>query len=274
MAYIFFSYDKVNKHRKIVRMHKHRNHEIYYLVNGTTKYVVGDEIFNVVKGDVVIIPKDTFHTTDSEECMHNERFLLSFNDDLFDEQTACLLEHLLSHRLVHIPDNRREEFERILHAIGRHYDRENPVGMATVKIHILELVSFIYHYSTEAVVKISESDKVVHEISEYINRHYGEELALDKLGRKFSISESHLSRKFKSVAGVGIKEYITFVRIMNAEQILRTEDVSITEVAARCGFNDSNYFSAVFKKVKGITPLKFAKLVKESSRSEVKHTRF
>ena len=137
--------------------------------------------------------------------------------------------------------------------------------MATVKIHILELISFIYHYSTEAVVKISESDKVVHEISEYINRRYGEELGLDRLSREFSISESHLSRKFKSVAGVGVNEYITFVRIMNAERMLRAEDISITEVAARCGFNDSNYFSAVFKKVKGITPLKFAKLVRENA---------
>ena len=265
MAYIFFSYDKVTNRRKIGRMHNHRNHEIYYLVSGTTKYVVGDEIFNVVKGDVVIIPKYVFHTTDSEECMHNERFLLSFDNDLFDEETFCLLDDLLSRRLVHIPGNRREEFERILHAIERHYDRENPIGMATVKIHILELISFIYHYSTEAVVKISESDKVVHEISEYINRRYGEELGLDKLSREFSISESHLSRKFKSVSGVGVNEYITFVRIMNAERMLRAEDISITEVAARCGFNDSNYFSAVFKKVKGITPLKFAKLVRENA---------
>jgi YesN/AraC family two-component response regulator len=177
----------------------------------------------------------------------------------------CLLDHLLSRRLLHIPGNRREEFERILHAIERHYDRENPVGMATVKIHILELVSFIYHYSTEAVVKISDSDKAVHEISDYINRHYGEELGLDKLSHRFSISESYLSRKFKSVAGVGINEYITFVRIMNAERMLRSETLSITEVAERFGFNDSNYFSAVFKKVKGITPLKFAKLVKEKA---------
>ena len=120
MAYIFFSYDKVTNRRKIGRMHNHRNHEIYYLVSGTTKYVVGDEIFNVVKGDVVIIPKYVFHTTDSEECMHNERFLLSFDNDLFDEETFCLLDDLLSRRLVHIPGNRREEFERILHAIERH----------------------------------------------------------------------------------------------------------------------------------------------------------
>lgn len=262
MSYIYFSYDKVTNRRKIGRMHNHRNHELYYLANGTTKYIVGDEIFNVVRGDVVIIPKYVLHSTDSEECMHNERFLLSFNDDLFDEETACLLEPFLNQRFVHIPENKRAEFEHILHAIKQHYDRECAVSMATVKIHILELISYLYHYGTKTVAKISDSDKIVHKISEYINQHYGEELSLKKISRHFSISESHISRKFKSVAGVGINEYVTFVRIMNAERMLRAENVSITAVASRCGFNDSNYFSAVFKKVKGITPLRFAKLAK------------
>lgn len=262
MSYIYFSYDKVTNRRKIGRMHNHQNHEIYYLVNGTTKYIVGDEIFNVVKGDVVIIPKHVFHATDSEECMHNERFLLSFDNDLFDDETSCLLEHLLNLRLVHVPDNKRAEFEHIMHAIKRHYDRESAVDKATVKIHILELVSYLYHYGIKTVAKISDSDKIVHEVSEYISQHYGEELSLKKISRHFSISESHVSRKFKSVAGVGINEYVTFVRIMNAERMLRAEDISITAVANRCGFNDSNYFSAVFKKIKGITPLRFAKLAR------------
>ena len=263
MSYIFFSHDKVKNQRKMSRIHNHRNHELYYLVNGTTKYVVGDEIFNVAKGDVVIIPKIVFHMTDSEECMHNERFLLSFNDELFDDELSCLLDSLLSRRLVHIPGNKREEFERILHEIEHFYDREDPIAMATVKILILELISYIYHYSTAAVARISDLDLMVHGISEYINQHYGEELDLAHLSREFSISESYLSRKFKRTSGVGINEYITFVRIMNAERILRSEKCSITEVASRCGFNDSNYFSSVFKRIKGITPLKFSRLASE-----------
>ena len=251
--------------RKYSKIHAHRNHELYYLVEGRTKYVVGDEIFNVGEGDAVFIPKGILHMTDSEECLRNERFLISFDDAIFDEETACLFDLLSSHRQVHIPANRREDFENIVLSIEKHYGSTDPLKKAAVKLHVLELIAFISLYSAEKVVKISESDMIVYSISEYINLHYGEELSLEKLSRIFSISESHLSRKFKTVSGVGITEYITCVRIMNAERILRSEGCSITEVASRCGFNDSNYFSAVFKRMKGITPLKFARLVSDKN---------
>ena len=48
-------------------------------------------------------------------------------------------------------------------------------------------------------------------------------------------------------------------RIMNAERLLSTGKTSITSVATQCGFADPNYFSTVFKKLKGVTPLKFSK---------------
>ena len=100
---------------------------------------------------------------------------------------------------------------------------------------------------------------LIHEISRFISLNYGEALSLDTLSRKFAMSTSHMSRRFKAVAGIGITEYITYVRILNAERLLKTTTLPITEVAAACGFNDSNYFSTVFKRIKGITPLKFSK---------------
>ena len=77
--------------------------------------------------------------------------------------------------------------------------------------------------------------------------------------KQFSVNESHLSKKFKNVSGTGITEYIAYVRIMNAELLLRQNKYTISEIAFKCGFNDSNYFSTVFKRIKGISPLKYAK---------------
>lgn len=247
--------------RKYSRIHNHRNHELYYLVGGKTKYVVGDEIFNVEEGDVVIIPKWVLHMTDSEECLHNERYLFSFDDGHFDEETACLLDRLLERRLVHIPPNRREELDGIVSAIERCYGSDDPIRRASLKAHILELVSYLCLHGVEVGARIKESDEIIHSISDYINANYRDDITLSTLSHTFAFSESYISRKFKSVTGVGVNEYITFVRIMNAERLIRSGVTTVTEVAARCGFNDSNYFSAVFKRIKGITPLKFSKLV-------------
>ena len=263
MSYFYFSHDKVRNMRKYIRIHNHRNHELYYLVGGKTKYVIGDEIFNVGKGDIVIIPKDILHMTDSEECLENERYLFSFDDEVFDSETACLLDELLTHRLVHVPANRREQFDEIVSAIERNYGREDQLSRATLKVHVMELVSYICHYGAETTPNVKEPDEVVHRISDYINVNFKDDISLHELSRIFAFSESYISRKFKNVTGVGISEYITFVRIMNAERLLRSGNYSITKIAQMCGFNDSNYFSSVFKRIKGITPLKFAKNAKE-----------
>lgn len=263
MSYIFFSHDRVKNMRKFSRIHSHSNHELYYLVSGTTKYVVGDEIFNVEEGNVVIVPRGVFHMTDSEACKHNERYLLAFNDAIFDEETDSIREYLLSHKLLHIPGVKREGLEEIMLSIAKHYGAEDTIKRAILKIHVLSLLAYVASNSIEAEIRVKDADKIVHKISEHINAHFGDELDLERLSRLFGISESYLSRKFKSVSGVGLSEYITHVRIMNAERMLRSDNCSITEVAEKCGFNDSNYFSSVFKKIKGVTPLKFSKLVRE-----------
>ena len=72
------------------------------------------------------------------------------------------------------------------------------------------------------------------------------------------IGPSYFSKQFKAITGVGLIEYLNLTRITAAEKLLTETNRPITEVAMECGFNDSNYFAAVFKKIKGITPKKFS----------------
>ena len=118
----------------------------------------------------------------------------------------------------------------------------------------------LYRYRKESSANINASDRIVYVISEYISNNFEQEITLEKLGQRFAISESYLSRKFKSVSGMGLNEYVTYVRIANAERMLKETMMSVTEIAEKCGFNGSNYFSSVFKRTKGITPLVYIKL--------------
>ena len=69
------------------------------------------------------------------------------------------------------------------------------------------------------------------------------------------ISKEHLSRIFKKETGFGFNEYLTVYRLKKAESLLRDQPKGkISEIAYLCGFNDSNYFSKVYKKTFGISP--------------------
>ena len=74
-----------------------------------------------------------------------------------------------------------------------------------------------------------------------------------------NVSVSYLSRKFKQIIGMGISEYIQMYRINIAKKLLVQSDESILSISSKCGFNDSNYFSSVFKRKEGISPLKYRK---------------
>jgi AraC-like DNA-binding protein len=237
----------------------HTHHELYYLKSGKTRYLVDDEIYPVEEGNLVFIPAGHYHMTDSGCLGMVERSLLSFDGELFDADTVAVLDALSSQTLISIPVNHIDGLESLFDSMERSLALDGALGEAVRKIHALAILSFVVRHKRPAEPAVSESDRIVHEITEYVSTHYGEELTLASLSHRFSVSESHLSRKFKEVAGMGLCEYVTHVRIMNAERLLRGGAVSVTSVAEQCGFNDSNYFSTVFKRIKGITPLRFAR---------------
>ena len=261
MASLLFSHKKIAP--KMKGMHVHTEHELYYLAKGKTKYLIDDEIYPVESGNVVFIPKGHYHMTDSGDCIDVERYLLSFDDNLFDKDTRIILDELIEKRLINIPINRVEGLQGLFDSFERALSIDGELGEAVRKIHALEILSFICRHKREYTPTLSESDRIIHNVSEYISANYKDDLNLRSLSKRFSVSESYLSRKFKEVSGMGLNEYVTFVRIINAERLLRTTGLSITEVAYTCGFGDPNYFSTVFKKIKGVTPLKFAKNAKK-----------
>ena len=69
------------------------------------------------------------------------------------------------------------------------------------------------------------------------------------------VSREHLSRIFKKETGFGFNEYLNLYRLKKANAILTKNPKSrVSRVSARCGFNDSNYFSKQYKKIYGVAP--------------------
>lgn len=255
---IYISHNTIVNRRMFTGIHFHDDYEIYFLLDGNTNYFIGDEIFHIHPGSFVFIPSGILHKTDSEECMTNERFLINIQLSALDNDIKNVLLELSKKRVVYIEKNDINFFKDMIYKIENEYDSHKPFRIALIRSLIGELLVMIYRKNRPYKPKLSETEELIQKISEYISTNFAENLTLPTLSKKFGISESYLSRTFKKLSGIGLTEYITSVRITNAEKILKNEAVSITDTALRCGFNDSNYFSGVFKKIKGITPLKYA----------------
>ena len=73
------------------------------------------------------------------------------------------------------------------------------------------------------------------------------------------VSPNYLSRKFRQATGMGVHEYLSFLRLQQAAVDLAETTDSITDVALRCGFSDSNYFKDCFKRRYGVSPRTYRK---------------
>jgi AraC-like DNA-binding protein len=83
------------------------------------------------------------------------------------------------------------------------------------------------------------------------------ELGVESLATELRCSAAHLSKLFHEETGERITEYITRIRLGNAVEAMRHSGMSVKEIAVACGFNDPNYFTKVFRKATGRTPVQF-----------------
>jgi len=92
------------------------------------------------------------------------------------------------------------------------------------------------------------------EIAQYIDDHFAEELTLDSLARRFSLSKTYLPKKFKAQYGISPTEYLACIRIKKAKEYLHDTDYPVCKVAEMVGIDNPSYFIKLFKRHEKLTP--------------------
>ena len=102
-----------------------------------------------------------------------------------------------------------------------------------------------------------QSESVMEKAKEYIRENFQKDLTLDEVSKVVDISPYYFSKLFKQETGENFIEYLTKVRMKNAEELLKDSSYSIKEICAASGYGDPNYFSRIFKKYEGVTPSEY-----------------
>ncbi|PHN05372.1 helix-turn-helix domain-containing protein [Flavilitoribacter nigricans] len=111
-------------------------------------------------------------------------------------------------------------------------------------------------------------DSCFHEVEEFIasNIHDPSLISTSALAERFNYSPSQFSRRFKAVAHKSVKEYVIDAKMEKAKELLRTVNLSITDIAYQLGYTTPFYFTNVFTKQNGISPSAYRKKFSDFSR--------
>lgn len=112
-----------------------------------------------------------------------------------------------------------------------------------------------YLYTNEIIRDIP--DVLLYKLKKYIATHLDCELSVERLCKHFYVSQAKLYKISKEGLGVGISDYVRSERLEKAKRLLLNTDEPVFRIALNVGIPDVNYFIRLFKRVEGITPLRY-----------------
>ncbi len=107
----------------------------------------------------------------------------------------------------------------------------------------------------------NDRNKLLLPVLDYIEENFRSDFPLTILADQATITPQHLCRVFKETMNMRPNEYLTRRRLQEAKRLLQRTELPISEIALQSGFPDAGYFSTVFKKHEGITPIAYKKSI-------------
>ena len=225
-----------------------RNYDsISIRLSGTGSFRTGDTSFSVSKGDVLYIPQNLEY---SQTSRGETIFALHFiNYSFYPKNTFEIL----------TPDD--SEFAE--NTIREMYDvwKEKKQGYRYKCTSLF--YSLIYYLNKQSIHNTLSEESPGSKIKnalDYIHLHFrSEEMNIPYLAELCSVSEPYLRKQFQKLYSLSPNQYISRLRLECASQLLESGLYTVSEVSEKSGFNDTKYFSRVFKKYFGQTPKEFSK---------------
>ena len=124
-------------------------------------------------------------------------------------------------------------------------------------IHLLYAEGYVKNSGKKAHTR--KQTKSILRLLSWIEEHFSEHITLEDLARVSGMNEKYVCRIFKEYTSRSPMRYINELRIDCACHEMTANKKSITQAAYDCGFNDSGYFSKLFKRYKGMTPGEYKK---------------
>ena len=264
------------------QLHRHEYMQINYVYQGKAEHVINNHKFEIIKGDIFVIPPYIPHMIAApEDCsaqIYEFEFLPQFINQNFDDiqnagsffDFAYIEPFLVSENMVkprlNLIGRLQIEAETILNDVLREYQQKKPGYVLLIKSLLLRLLVMVGREFTTNL-EGSETRPIYDRHREailtaikYIDEHYAEDLTVEEVAKVSALSFSYFSHLFKCVTLKTFTEYLNGLRISKALQLLKETDKKVLDISYEIGFNSVNHFNRVFKQRIGISPLSYRKI--------------
>ncbi len=249
--------------------HYHDSIELILINNGRVLCQTDADAFELHSGDVCFINRKHMHSLrplGGHECCHKVLIvgmsLLSANAPLYERFVRPMLDDgRFSHvRFAGSASPSAEialaiqNMEQLLSSREDGYELE-------LMAQLLRLIRQLYlAYTGAAALPTADGNAAVQQrMAEFIYKNYPEQITLDDIAAAGSVSRSQCTKLFNTYTRLSPVAFLNHHRLEVSLELLRRTRASVAQIAQSCGFSDQSYFSRLFQRRYGCTPLSYRK---------------
>lgn len=255
--------------------HYHPEFEFVLVNKSTGKRMVGDHIGHFVAGDLVLMGPNLPHVW-----VNDNHYKLNKDDDAADATVIHFTSNFIGQEIFNIP-----EFSSLIEILtlssrGIHIKGKEGAKIATIMnsmifetglkrlssiFEIFDIICTMKDYNLLASPNFIANKSIINSrhsrINDYILRNFHKPISLKEVAQEANMATTTFCNFFKEQYRMTFVEYVTQIRIGHFCKLISDKDKSILEAAYICGFNSIANFNRQFKKLKGMSPSEFKRVV-------------
>jgi AraC-like DNA-binding protein len=250
------------------KLHQHKEFQISVIVEGEGTYIIGDCVGEFKPNDVFVLGENLPHVFKSDTSTENMASMISvfFSRDSYGEEFFTLPE--FDHFQAFFEDSVLgieilSNKKKLAELMGSIKDAPKFEQFITF-ISILDLISYSEKRKLSSLINLKKyagnEGKRMSDIFKYTMDNFQREISLNDVADIANMTPNAFCRYFKQRTTKTFVNFLIDIRIGNACKLLaKKNDLSITEISYKSGFNNLANFNRKFKAIKGITPSEFRK---------------
>ncbi|MBR6729207.1 MAG: helix-turn-helix domain-containing protein [Clostridia bacterium] len=249
--------------------HFHKAVELVRVEQGSILCHVDDVIHTLTRNEILLVNSGTIHKLECTK--HATITYIQINIDKYSNQFLAYGNYMdrflkSNHAKKLCIFHGENELSSIFDNIKHEFEQKSFCYEEYIKAYIFMLVAFMRRNQLLSDINSLCDRKKLTQLSpviQYIDENYSTKLSLQELSDIINSDKYRLCRLFKGATGFTIFEYINFVRLLCAEEMLIKSQKNVSEIAFECGFASIQYFNRMFKESRGYTPRLYRKMFSE-----------
>lgn len=248
-------------------LHKHDNCcEVLYIAGGKGRHTVDGKLYEVQKGDIVIINTNAIHAETSMSEAPISQWTFSFSN--------LWIKGMEMNKLI--PDGAcpiiesgiyAEQIDRIIENIQQEQKKAQNYHDLMVQFEACKFITLLQRLvsMTSFPKRQVRGKNLISSVKQFLDTYYMNNITLSSLSEMFYVSSYHIVHEMKREMGISPINYLIDRRIGEAQRLLWSTDMSITEISHVVGYHNVNHFVRLFSKRVGIPPADFKELHMEKA---------